>query len=112
MTYEELMEEYIKVVSANKELSSKNNNLTSENIELKVKVENQQLEINSLKRIIYGVKREYTPKTEVIQNGEQCSLFSDITKTEEEFEEQLEEKVKEIFVCKNKKSKVQKAGIK
>ena len=37
--------------------------------------ENIKLENNSLKRIIFGSKREHTPKVTEEQIEEQCSLF-------------------------------------
>jgi len=52
MSYDELLEKY--------------------NI-LNAKYENVKLENQNLRRIIYGVKREYTPKQEQVENCMQCS---------------------------------------
>ena len=86
--------------------------LLKENQNLKVKYENLKLENQNLKRIIYGVKREYTPKQEQVENSMQCSLFDDDKKVDEEIEKQVQESIEEITVYKKKNSKKKKAGIK
>ena len=92
MSYEELMSKY-------KELTIENENLKLEN--------------NNLKRIIFGVKREYTPQKEQVENSVQCSLFDEDRETQdEEIKEQIEEKVEEITVYKKKNINKKKAGIK
>lgn len=98
MSYDELMNAYL--------------NKISENEKLKIQVENQNLEINNLKRIIYGVKREYTPKKEQVENTQQCSLFADDQNIDNEIKEQIKENVEEITVYKKKNTKTKKAGIK
>ena len=98
MSYDELMNAYL--------------NKISENEKLKIQVENQNLEINNLKRIIYGVKREYTPKKEQVENTQQCSLFADDQDIDKEVKEQIKENVEEITVYKKKNTKTKKAGIK
>ena len=57
-------------------LESKNEILESKNENLELENENLKLENNSLKRIIFGSKREHTPKATEEQIKEQCSLFS------------------------------------
>ena len=79
---------------------------------LELENENLKLENNSLKRIIYGSKRERTPRDEKEQITEQCSLFDDPEEIEKDVQEQIKEKVEEITVYKKKKNKIKKAGIK
>ena len=98
MSYDELMFEYQKMKLANENLMEV--------------VQNQQLEINSLKRMIFGQKREYTPKKEQLENVTQCSLFDDNENVEKEIKEQVQQKVEEITVHRKKDSKKKKAGIK
>ena len=95
-TYEELVEE--------------NNKLKQENMQLKIKVENQELHINALNRYIFGSRREATKKEENIVEGKQCSIFAE--PTSKELEEQIEEKTEEIIVHKKKKTKKVQSGIK
>jgi len=90
MSYEELYEKY--------------QNLELENSSLK-------LELNNLKKVIFGVKREHTPKEENIIDGEQGSLFSD-KNSYEELKKQAIEKAGDITVTYNRKAKNKKAGIK
>ena len=91
MSYEELMSEYQKMKSENADL-------------LKI-IANQQLELNTLKKVIFGQKREYTPKKEQLENVTQCSLFNDDQNVEKEIKEQVQEKTEEITVHKRKDSK-------
>ena len=98
MSYEELMSEYQKMKSENADL-------------LKI-IANHQLELNTLKKVIFGQKREYTPKKEQLENVTQCSLFNDDQNVEKEIKEQVQEKTEEITVHKRKDSKKKKAGIK
>ena len=79
---------------------------------LELENENLKLENNSLKRIIFGSKREYTPKATEEQIKEQCSLFDNPEEIENNVQEQINEQVEEITVYKKKKSKTKKAGIK
>lgn len=93
-------------------LESKNEILESKNENLELENENLKLENNSLKRIIFGSKREYTPKATEEQIKEQCSLFDNPEEIENNVQEQINEQVEEITVYKKKKSKTKKAGIK
>ena len=95
-TYEELLEENIK--------------LKQENTELKIKVENQELHINLLNKYVFGAKREATPKEENIVEGTQCSMFG--VPENEEIKNQVEEKTEEIIVHRKKKNKKVESGIK
>ena len=79
---------------------------------LELENENLKLENNSLKRIIFGSKREHTPQVTEEQIEEQCSLFDTPEEIENNVQEQINEKVEEITVYKKKKSKTKKAGIK
>ena len=78
---------------------------------LELENENLKLENNSLKRIIFGSKREYTPKATEEQIKEQCSLFDNPEEMEKNVQEQINEQVEEITVYKKKKRKTKKAGI-
>ena len=98
MSYDELMFEYQKMKFANENLMQV--------------VQNQQLEINALKRMIFGQKREYTPKKEQLENVTQCSLFDDNENVEKEIKNQIQEKTEEITVHRKKDSKKKEAGIK
>ena len=98
MSYEDLMDKYTKQLDEISRLKNDNDNM--------------KIEINNLKRIIYGVKREHTPKQEQIENSVQCSLFEDNTNIDDEIEEQVKKNVEEITIHKKKNSKEKKAGIK
>ena len=91
-------------------LVAENQKLKQEITELKIKVENQQLHINTLNRYIFGSKRESTPKEENIVEGKQCSIFGEIE--DEELKKQVEEKTEEIIVHRKKNAKKIKSGIK
>ena len=93
-------------------LENKRNELEQKNQNLELENENLKLENNSLKRIIFGSKREKTPKNSEGQIEEQCSLFDTPEEIESNVQEQINEKVEEITVYKKKKSKTKKAGIK
>lgn len=86
--------------------------LLEENEKLKIELANTKLELNNLKRVMFGTKREYTPKPNSEPIEEQCSLFDNEEDIEKNVQEQIEEKVEEITVYKKKKSKQKKAGIK
>ena len=86
--------------------------LLEENEKLKIELANTKLELNNLKRVMFGTKREYTPKPNSEQIEEQCSLFETPEEIENNVQEQINEKVEEITVYKKKKSKTKKAGIK
>ncbi len=97
MDYDELMNAY--------------KNLQNENKELQIKYDNAMLEINSLKRIIFGSKREKTPNNDQVIE-EQCSLFEDEKDIEENVQEQIAENIEEVTIHQKKKAKKRKAGIK
>ncbi len=97
MDYDELMKAY--------------KNLQFENKELQIKYNNATLEINALKRIVFGSKREKTPEKEDIDIS-QCSLFDNEEDIEKNVQEQIEEQVEEITVYRKKKSKKRVAGLK
>lgn len=99
MSYDELMNAYL----ASQEECKK----------LQIKYDNLELELNSLKRIVFGQKREQTPKQDVINGNVQCSLFmeqEDIEQIDEKMKEEVKEKLEEITIHRKKKTK--KAGIK
>ena len=93
-------------------LISLNNSVKLNSLKLKIELANTKLELNNLKRVMFGTKREYTPETKSEPIEEQCSLFDNEEEIEKNVEEQIEEKVEEITVHRKKKSKEKKAGIK
>lgn len=102
-TYEELVAENAKLKN---EVKEKNIEITN----LKTTVENQELQINTLKRYIFGSKRESTPKDENIVEGTQCSIFGE--PENQELKQQVKEKTEEIIVHRKKKTKTIQSGIK
>ena len=104
MSYQELMEKYQEQLQKFEEQSQKCQDLQIENANLK-------LENQNLKKVIFGVRREYTVKQDEIVDGTQSSLFDEV-QTEAEIDEQIKENVEEITVHQKKKSKTRKAGIK
>ena len=86
--------------------------LLEENMKLKIELANAKLELNNLKRVIFGSKREYTPEANEAPIEEQCSLFDNPKDIEKNVQEQIEENIEEITVHKKKKTKTKKAGIK
>ena len=86
--------------------------LLEENMKLKIELANAKLELNNLKRVIFGSKREYTPEANKAPIEEQCSLFDNPKDIEENVQGQIEENIEEITVHKKKKKKTKKAGIK
>ena len=91
-------------------------NLQSKTEDLQLENENLKLENQNLKKMIFGVRREYTTKSENIANGTQSSLFEEKEHkevlTDEEINEQIKENVEEITIHKKKKTRKRKAGIK
>ena len=77
-----------------------------------IELENVKLELNNLKRIVFGSKRENTPKVEQNVNTEQCSIFDNEKDIEEDLKKQIREDIEEITVYRKKKSKKRTAGIK
>lgn len=76
-------------------------------------IENMQLQINSMQKMMFGSKRETTPKQENIAEGTQCSLFNDAKgRLDEELEKQIDDNIEELTVYRKKKSKTKQAGIK
>ena len=80
--------------------------------EQSIELENVKLELNNLKRIVFGSKREKTPEAEQNVNDKQCSIFDNEEDIEKNVKEQIVEQVEEITVYRKKKSKKRTAGIK
>lgn len=80
--------------------------------ELQTKYEDTKLQLDNLKRIMFGVKREYTPKQEQLENSVQCSLFDSKKEVEEDLQKQVEESAEELTVYKKKNKRKTVAGIK
>ena len=80
---------------------------------LEIENSNLKLEINTLRKIVFGHKRENTPNNqEEMANSEQCSLFVTEEEANEHLEKEIEEKIEEVIVYKKKNRKEKKAGIK
>ena len=93
------------------ELIIENQKLKQENAKLKIKVENQELQINWFNRYVFGPKKEnISNENENIVDGKQCSIFGEVK--DEEFKKEIEEKTEEIVVHKKKNTKKVQAGIK
>ena len=93
------------------ELIAENQKLKQENTELKIKVENQELQINWFNRYVFGSKKEtVSNKEENIVEGTQCSMFG--MPEDNEIKEQVEKKTEEIIVYRKKKNKKVESGIK
>lgn len=119
MSFEELSEEYKKLqqkyeMQQQKFLKQQKDFLEQQvkYAEQQAKYESAQLELNMLRRMVFGTKRETLPKNDVLENGNQCSLFSNGKDVPDDFDKQLEEKTKEITVHKKKDTKKKKAGLK
>ena len=113
LRYNYIMESKKKEVSemSYEELISENKNLQFQKNDLQIKYDNAILELNALKRIVFGSKREKTPVTENI-DIDQCSLFDDEKDIEESLQQQTAEQLEEITVYRKKKSKKRIAGLK
>ena len=111
MTYEELLK---KNNELEEEIKDKNEIIAKNNIEinkLKITIENQQLHINTLNKIVFGPKSEKQQKDETLfVEGTQVSIFGEVK--DEEIKEQVEEQTEEIIVHKKKNSKKKVSGIK
>ena len=118
----ELVEMLCKQIEENKKLMKKINkqqNLELENKRLSILVENMQLQLNSLQKMIFGEKREKTPSSDVtedIVNGTQCTMFenNDLKKIEddEKFKQELKESREDLMVYRKKHNRTRQAGIK
>ena len=97
MSYEELKNEVKELQSQYKELQIKYNNAT--------------LEINALRRMVFGSKQEKTPSKETIDSN-QISLFDNEEDIEKDVQEQIEEQIEEITVHRKKNAKKKIAGLK
>lgn len=86
--------------------------LLRENEELKTKLANAKLELDNLKRVIFGTKREYTPEENSQEIEDQWSFFDNEEDIENDVQEQIKENLEEITVYRKKNAKKKKAGIK
>lgn len=104
MSYDELMEAYQKLQKDSK----------AEITNLEDKVLNLQLQVNTYQKMLFGSKREHTPRQEQIIDAKQCSLF-EVKESDglaDELKEEVIEKTEEITVSNKKKvSKKRVAGI-
>lgn len=85
--------------------------LLSEYKKLKIKYDNTTLELNALKRIVFGSKQERIPHKESIDLN-QCSLFDNEEDIEKNIQKQSKDQLEEITVYRRKKSKSRVAGLK
>ena len=116
-SYEEIVAENIlliqKIETKDAELITKDAEISDKAAkitELEAILENKELELNTLKRYLFGSKREKTENNEEIVNGVQCSFFGE--PEEKEVKEEMEKQDEEIIVHKKKNAKKKKAGIK
>lgn len=87
--------------------------LVAENQKLSIELANAKLELSTLRRIVFGSKREKTPiNKEELVKAEQCSLFETEKEADEHLEKQEQEKIEEITVHRKKNNKKKQAGIK
>ena len=87
--------------------------LVAENQKLSIELANAKLELLTLRRIVFGSKREKTPiNKEELVKAEQCSLFETEKEADEHLEKQEQEKIEEITVHRKKNNKKKQAGIK
>ena len=118
MTYEELLKrnnELEEKIKDKNEIIAKNNiEIEKKDIQidkLKATIENQQLHINTLNKLVFGPKSEKQSKDENIYvEGTQISIFGEVE--DEEIKEQVEEQTEEVIVHKKKNSKKKVSGIK
>ena len=85
--------------------------LLNEYKNLQIKYDNTILELNALKRFVFGSKQEKIPTKESI-DIDQYSLFDNEEDMEKDVEEQSKEQLEEITVYRKKKSKKRVAGLK
>ena len=90
MSYEELLSEYKK---------------------LAIKYDNITLELNTLKRFVFGSKQEKVPAKENIDIN-QCSLFDNEEDMDKDVERQAKEQLEEVTVYRKKNSKKKNCWIK
>ena len=76
MSYQELMEKYQEQLQKYQEQSIKYKEQSQKCQDLQIENENLKLENQNLKKVIFGVRREYTSKQDEIVDGTQTSLFS------------------------------------
>ena len=105
MPYEELLKKY-------NEVQAKYEKTKKENSSLKIKVENLQLQINTLNRYLFGPKRENVKKDEIIVNGEQMSIFEERAEEKVEISKEVGKAVEELTVYRKKNNRKSTAGIK
>lgn len=78
--------------------------LVAEIERLKIKNENLELEVNNLRRIVFGSRREYTPITnEQLEESNQCSFFATEKEADENLEKQKTEKIEEYVLNEEEK---------
>lgn len=94
-----------------KKIEEENRKLKEELEKKEKELFNAQLQIENLKRIIFGSRREKV-KVEEKEDLEQCSLFDDAEKMEENVQEQIEENIEKIIVHRKKNKREKQAGIK
>ena len=106
LVYNNIMENKKKEVS-----KMSHEELLNEYKNLQIKYDNTILELNALKRFVFGSKQEKIPTKESI-DIDQYSLFDNEEDMEKDVEEQSKEQLEEITVYRKKKSKKRVAGLK
>lgn len=108
--YQETQNKYNQTQEQYQQVQNENQKLIEENNKLKLKIENQALQLNVLNKYVFGTKKETTPKEENLVEGVQISLFGE--PDDKELNQQIEEETEKITVHKKKNSKKVQAGIK
>lgn len=113
MSYDELLTKFNELGNKNLELETENKELKIQNQELRSDIENKDMQIAGLTKMIFGSRREYGygAKAEIYDVEDQVSFFTNL---EEENRKEEEEATEEVVVKLRKKKKSKKAtsGIK
>ena len=111
MDYLKQLNEALKTIE---NLKAINQNLTTQNQNLENKVQNLQLQNQSLTRMLFGAKRERTPKTDEIVDGVQYSFFAEQEIKEQEMDKRIDKEIEEESekeIVYTKKTKNRRGGI-
>ena len=103
MDYFEQLNEALKTIE---DLKAVNKSLSTEVLNLKIQNQN-------LKKMIFGAKREKTPVSEEIVDGNQASLFEEVS-TEGEMDKKVDKEIEEVTeqtITYTRKTKNRRGGI-
>ena len=111
MDYFEQLNEALKTIE---NLKALNQNLTTKNQALENKVQNLQLQNQSLTKMLFGAKRERTPIANEVVDGVQYSLFVEQEMKEQQMDKQVDKEIEETTendIVHTKKTKNRRGGI-